>query len=183
VPIGIAWLSQIDWKTNIFKQLNRNRVTGVIYTLLPLAAYLLWRYSVLGRGWKMLQGALFSRGLLSIESSIQDWTRAFQYAIETPSGMVYFGIEVFAVALALAAAIWLLRRDPQVALFSLSIVVVSVLSGIAVSMARYVLVVPATYIFLAQLGRKPAFDRVWTVASILLMGMSVMLFSFDMWTG
>ena len=42
---------------------------------------------------------------------------------------------------------------------------------------------PATYLFLGRLGRSQAFDRSWTVLSLLLMGMGAMLFSFDMWVG
>jgi hypothetical protein len=50
-------------------------------------------------------------------------------------------------------------------------------------MARYVLISPPLYIFLAYLGRNKAFDRIWTLASVLLLGMSAMLFAFDMWVG
>jgi hypothetical protein len=38
-------------------------------------------------------------------------------------------------------------------------------------------------IWLSWLGRRPAFDKVWTVASVLLMGVLATLFSFDLWTG
>lgn len=46
---------------------------------------------------------------------------------------------------------------------------------------RQTLQVPTMYIALGIMGRNKFFDRVWTLASILLMGMSVMLYSFDMW--
>jgi hypothetical protein len=39
------------------------------------------------------------------------------------------------------------------------------------------------FIFLALLGRNKVFDRAWTLISLLLMGMSVTLYSFDMWVG
>jgi hypothetical protein len=77
----------------------------------------------------------------------------------------------------------LLRRDPPVALFSLAVVLLSLFSGSAQSMARYMLIVPALYIFLAQLGKNKTFDRAWTLFSILLLGMEAMLFAFDMWVG
>jgi len=70
-----------------------------------------------------------------------------------------------------------------VALFSLGVIVLSVFSGSAQSMARYMLVAPATYLFLGWLGRRQAFDRSWTMLSLLLMGMGAMLFSFEMWVG
>ncbi|MBM2849228.1 MAG: hypothetical protein HW418_2170, partial [Anaerolineales bacterium] len=77
----------------------------------------------------------------------------------------------------------LLRRNPGLALFSLAVVILSAFSGVAQSMSRYMLIAPAIYIFLSRLGRNSAFDKSWTMASLLLMGMSAMLFSFDMWVG
>jgi len=54
-------------------------------------------------------------------------------------------------------------------------------SGSAQGMVRYVLVVPALFWMLARWGRNSAFDRVWSLLSILLMGLEVLLFSFDFW--
>ena len=50
-------------------------------------------------------------------------------------------------------------------------------------MARYMLIVPSLFIFLAQLGKNRTFDRAWTVFSILLLGMEAGLFAADMWVG
>jgi hypothetical protein len=183
IPIGIAWLSQFDWKKNVIKQFNWEKALNLGCVFLPLAAYLAWRYTAMGEGWAMLQTALFGRGFLLLDVSVTDWIRAFQYAIEHPQGLVYFGIEVFTILVSMIAAFWFLRREPQIALYSLAIIIFSVFSGSALSMARYVLVAPANYIFLAHLGRHRAFDRVWVIASILIMGMSFTLFSFDMWAG
>jgi hypothetical protein len=156
-----------------------------ILAFLPVVGYLIWRYSDLGSGWAELQGFLFGRGLLSIDRSIQDWLRAFDYARSMGGGAapVYFAIEVGSVLLAFIASLWLARRDPAVALFSISVVLLSVFSGSAQSMARYVLIAPALYIFLAQLGKNWVFDRAWTVFSTLLLGMQASLFAVDMWVG
>jgi hypothetical protein len=112
-----------------------------------------------------------------------DLRNVYEYAQTTSQAAVYFSIEAAAVVLALAASIWLLQRDRPVALFGLAVVLLSVLSGSVQSMARYVLISPPLYIFLAYLGRNKAFDRIWTLASVLLLGMSAMLFAFDMWVG
>jgi hypothetical protein len=77
----------------------------------------------------------------------------------------------------------MLHRYPAEALFSLAAWALVVFSGAALSMSRYMLVLPTTYLFLGSLGRSPAFDRAWSLASILLLGMSAMLFAFDMWVG
>jgi hypothetical protein len=50
-------------------------------------------------------------------------------------------------------------------------------------MARYMLIAPATFVILGSWGAARAFDRTWTLASSLLMGMSAMLYSFDFWVG
>jgi hypothetical protein len=152
-----------------------------IFAFLPLAGYFLWRYSALGRGWAELQSFLFGRGLIPIGKSILDWQRAAQYAhsLGGGDGQIYFAIEVGAVLLALIASLWLFSRDPALALFSVAVVLLSVFSGSAQSMARYMLIAPALYIFLAQLGRNRIFDRAWTVFSILLLGMEASLFAVD----
>jgi hypothetical protein len=151
--------------------------------LLPVAAYFLWRNSPLGQGWAELQAYYFGRGFMSFEASMESWKSAYAYALSNNPGLIYFGIEVFTVALALLAGIGLLFRDRPVALFSLAVVVLSVFSGSAQSLERYMLAAPAIFIVLAWLGRNKAFDRVWTIASLLLMGLSVTLYTFNFWVG
>jgi hypothetical protein len=48
-------------------------------------------------------------------------------------------------------------------------------------MDRYVLGVPAIFLMVAWFGRHPVFDRTWVLASTLVMGMMVMLFTFGFW--
>lgn len=67
--------------------------------------------------------------------------------------------------------------------FSLAVIVFSALSGSAQGQARYMLVAPALFIVLAMLGRSTLFDRLWTMASVLMMGLSALFFSFDLWVG
>jgi hypothetical protein len=185
LPMAVAWFTEFNLKQGLLKQIDRRKILHGLGIVAPLVAYAIWRGSVLGQGWEELQGFYFGRGLLSISQSISSWTDVYFYSRyqSQGEGLIYFGIEVLTVFIALVSALWLLRRDPIVALFSLAIVGLSVFSGSAQSMARYMLVAPANYIFLAYLGKNQSFDRSWTLASTLIMGMSVMLFSFDMWTG
>ncbi len=184
LPLGVAWLMAMDWR-NFKTSFSWKWVAQGLCALLPLAAYSVWRYSPLGQGWAELQQFYFGRGLMTIQASIHSWTAAFQYATQNSrhAGLIYFSIEVFTVAVALLTSLALLRRDLLVALFSLAVIVLSVFSGSAQSMARYMLIAPAIFISLSYLGKNKGFDRTWTLASLLLMGMSVMLFSFDMWVG
>ncbi|MEI6291359.1 MAG: hypothetical protein WCP19_13090, partial [Chloroflexota bacterium] len=182
IPLVFAVLRQFNWR-DIKNSLTISRVIQAVWSLLPLAGYLMWRFSHLGEGWAALQSFYFGRGVFSIFESIASWKQAFVYAGTVESGMVYFIIEAGSVLLALTASLFLLRKDPEVALFSLAIIMFSAVSGSAQSEARYMLTAPAMFIFLALLGRNKTFDRAWTLLSILLLGMSLMLFSFDMWVG
>jgi hypothetical protein len=181
----LFWLIRIKWREPLRPQMTWKWFLRGILALLPLAGYLLWSFSTLGQGWTELQELVYSRGLMSIGGSIEDWKRAFDYArsMRGGDGQIYFAIEVGSVLLAFIASCWLIRRDPAVALFSLAVVLLSIFSGYAQSMARYMIITPALYIFLAHLGKNKTFDRAWTVFSILLLGMEASLFAVDMWVG
>lgn len=184
LPLIVSWLSSIRWRDNMRGQVDWKWIARGVVVILPLGAYALWRLSPLGEGWAELQAFYFGRGFLPIKASISSWMDMFYYATRmSKEGLIYYIIEVFTVLLAFASSIWLLRKDLPVALFSLGVVIFSVFSGSAQSMARYMIVVPAMYLFLATLGRHRTFDRAWTMISLLLMGMSIFLFSLDMWVG
>ena len=185
LPLLILWLMQIKWREPLQPQMSWKWFLRGALALLPLAGYFLWRHSSLGNGWAELQEFYFGRGLMSFGKSIEDWQRSFDYArhLGGGAGRIYFAIEVGTSLLAGIASLWLIRRDPAVAFFSLAVVLLSVFSGSAQSMARYMLITPALYIFLARLGRNWVFDRAWTLFSILLLGMEASLFAVDMWVG
>jgi hypothetical protein len=46
-----------------------------------------------------------------------------------------------------------------------------------------VLAVPPLFVVLAIWGRNAVFDRAWTTASLLLLGILATLFTFDFWVG
>jgi hypothetical protein len=185
LPLLLFWAMEIKRREPLKPQITWKWILRGLFALLPLAGYLIWRVSPLGQGWAELQEFHFGRALMSIGGSIEAWKDAFGYARTLGGGhaQVYLAIEVGSILLAFLASLWLARRDPAVALFSLAIVFLSVFSGSAGSMARYMLIAPALYIFLAQLGRNKTFDRAWTILSILLLGMEATLFAEDMWVG
>jgi len=184
LPLIVLWLMQVKWREPLKPQFTRTWFTQGAFALLPIIGYLIWRFSPLGIGWAQLQDLIFGRGLMSIGKTFDDFKTAFEYAITTKGpGQVYLAIEIGSILLALISSLWLIKRDLLVALFSLAVIALSVFSGSAQSMARYMLIAPALYIFLAQLGKNKTFDRAWTVFSILLLGMEATLFTFDMWVG
>jgi hypothetical protein len=182
LPLAITWLRSVPWK-ELNPRTIRNMVLQGLCVFLPIAAYLVWRYSPLGRGWAELQVFYFGRGLLTINNSLDSWRTGYQFAITNGPATVYFGIEILTIAIAFFASLGLIRRDPPVALFSLAVVILAVFSGSAQSMERYMLAAPATFIGLAYLGRHKGFDRTWTIASVLLMGMLVALYTLKFWVG
>jgi len=184
LPLLIAWITNINWNSNIRPQISWKWVAQGLCAFLPLIAYIIWRISPLGAGWAELQVFLFGRGLLSIGRSIGSWSSGIEYALGNgKDGLIYMLLEIGSIVLALSSSIWLLRKDFITGSFSTMVVLLSVFSGSAQSMARYMLIAPALYIGLARAGRNQVIDKVWTIASLLLMGMSVMLFCYDMWVG
>jgi hypothetical protein len=96
---------------------------------------------------------------------------------------IYFALEFLTVGLGILACGLTLRRYPGLALYGLLVIAVSVFSGVAQSQGRYALVVPSIYLVLSRWGRSLVFDRGWSLASILTMGLMGAMFSFDMWAG
>jgi hypothetical protein len=96
----------------------------------------------------------------------------------------YYMVEFGATILAVAACAYTMRSEPGLALFSLMVVVISFFSGCAQGMHRYVLAAPAVFVMLGRLGsRDEAFDRSWTIGSLLLMGLFALLFASNFWVG
>ncbi|MEJ5224477.1 MAG: hypothetical protein WHV44_08480 [Anaerolineales bacterium] len=183
LPLFMLWWQQTD-PANRLASLRAGRGwLPVVAAFMPLAAYAIWRVSPLGQGWALLQPGYFSRGLLNLKGTLDSINYIFPHAFTVSSAGVTLGIELFTVLLTAAAALWLWRRDAALAAFSLAVVFLSVLSGSFQSLARYMLIAPALYIFLAHLGQNKTFDRLWTMASVLLMGMLAALFAVDFWVG
>jgi hypothetical protein len=192
VPLGLAWLNMIGVGD---MRVSREGISGwdairidarsaamALLVLAPLLAYGLWTLA-LGEQFHLVEEHWFGRGLF-------DWDRfkegvEFAWDAVHDSGntqmRLYYIMEFAAMALAVVACLATLRRYPGVALFGLLAIGVSVTSGAPQSLFRYMLVVPSIYILLGRLGRNVVFDRAWTIASVLLLGMQAMLFGFDMW--
>jgi Mannosyltransferase (PIG-V) len=166
-PIETAWRPIASW-------------AGA--TLAPLLTYLVWSMSDIGRGFATVQRELGARAAFNLEVAWAGWARALGgWADALPATKVYYALEVAAVVLAVVACLWALRRWPGPALFGLAAVVIAISSGPAQGMVRYTLAAPAIFLFLARLGEHPAFDRGWTIVSVLLLGLLVTLFSVDFW--
>jgi hypothetical protein len=153
-------------------------------TLAPIVAFAAWSWSPLGRAFETVQREVFHRAAFDPGNAIERWSAALGGLGDAlPETRAYFALELAAVALALGAAAWALRRWPGPALFSAAAIGISVLSGPPQGMIRYALAAPAIFLMLARAGEHPAFDRAWTLLSVLLLGLLAALFGVDFWVG
>lgn len=179
VPLALSWLSTIDRKAF---RLTPELIGRGVLVLAPLMAYGLWRLT-LGHPFTLVEENYFGRELFNFDSFSRGVTFAFEQfmAGENRQMRAYYGMEFAAVVLAVITSLFTLRRYPGLTLFGLLAIVISVTSGAPQSLIRYMLPVPAIYLALGRWGRAPVFDRAWTLLSLLVLGMQVSLFTFDMW--
>jgi hypothetical protein len=148
----------------------------------PVAAYAVWATSAMGRAFELVQREYFGRELLNVEAAWNGWSNALGgFAEALPETRAYYGLEVVAIVGAVIACVWAIRRWPAASVFGLVTLGVSLASGAPQGMVRYALAVPAIFLVLARLGASPAFDRGWTIASVLLMALLAALYSVDFW--
>jgi hypothetical protein len=148
----------------------------------PVVAYAVWSTSAMGQAFEVVQREYFGRGLLNLETAWRGWTNALSgFADALPQTQVYYGLEVVAVIGAVIACAWAFRRWPAASAFGLAALAVSLASGEPQGMVRYVLAVPPIFLGLSRLGANPAFDRGWTIASVMLMALLAAIYSVDFW--
>jgi hypothetical protein len=196
-PLTLALLNNVDWQNihhNGLKSLSfssprpegegsgvRVLLFGALAIALPLIAYFIWR-SAFGKQFDQVDIIWFGRELFDFEKAKEGWDLAFKaIAGDNLQSRVYYLLEITAVVLGVVSCLFTLRRYSGVALFGLIAIAVPLFSGWPQSLIRYMLVVPSIYIFLARLGKAQAFDRAWTIASVLLMGLLTYLYTFDLW--
>lgn len=191
IPLLISWLEEGEWHRldMEWKQIYHNGVplkpaARALIVLAPILGFQLWRVSYYGLAFSKVEEEFFGRGLLQFGSTFFSWVEAFRAVFgENPQSAAYFALELGGVLLGFTACIREFKYNRDLAWFGFMVVLLSFTSGPSQGMYRYILAAPPVFLFLSRLGKNPAFDRAWTVFSILLMGVSAMLFSFDMWAG
>ena len=191
IPLLMAWVQNgkwldldLEWRQVYFKGLPWRAIGSALIVFAPVIVFVIWRFSYFGMAFSRVEDEFFGRGLLALTTTYYSWRGAFDSLFgDNPQTAVYYLLEFAAIILGFTACITGLRKYPDLAWFGLAVITLSFTSGPAQGMHRYVLAAPPIYLFLSELGRKPAFDRVWTIASILLMGVVGTMFIFDMWAG
>lgn len=181
IPLGLAWVKAVDWDQVLASRFDWKALAPGLVVLAPLfALWVWWFYN--GEQFRFVEEAFFGRESLQVMDSLRIWLRTLSglNAANTQS-LVYYVLEIVATLLAIVACGSTFREEPGLTLFGLAVIAVSFFSAVPQGMLRYVLAVPSLFIMLARWGRHAAFDRVWTTASVLLMGLSAMLYTFDFW--
>ncbi len=148
----------------------------------PLITFLIWKFSKLGLNFDFIEANYFGRGILNFGYAFFSWSEAYKSLFAgIPARTAYFATEFVGLILGFTTIIACLKRYPEIAGFSLAVLLISLGSGPVQGIQRYILAAPAVFYMLARWGKNPVFDRAWTIASALLMGLLAMLFAFDFW--
>ena len=183
LPLAIAWLQEVDWRSFSLKPFPWRLLGRALLVLTPLAAYWLWR-RFFNIEFTIVEHFFFGRRLFAFRDSYQVWLDAAANLTGPNSqAAAYYLLEFAAMGFGVVACLLTLRRYPGISLFGLMAIIIPAASNSAQGMLRYVMVAPPVYIVLSRAGRSQAFDRAWTVASTLLMGLHAMLYAFNFWAG
>jgi hypothetical protein len=200
IPLAVAWIAEFrasgfSLRPFPWKLLGKALLVGA-----PFAAYGIWRLT-LGANFDFVEMSFFGRGLFQPDA-LEGWKRAWEVLVQgdrfvppdayswiyiggvTLQNRLYYAFEFLATLFAVVACLLTLRRRPGLSLFGLAVVAISFFSNnayVAQGMPRYILTVPSVFLVLGGCGRSPLFDRIWTIASILLMGLFALVFSFNFW--
>ncbi len=105
------------------------------------------------------------------------------YVLNNPQATVHITLDILLTLIALIACVYMLRRQPAIALFGLATMMLPLLTFRVVGLNRYTLACIPIFLALASFGRSRLFDRLWTVASLLVFGLYILLFSHAFWVG
>lgn len=171
------------WRGRAIKNAPFRPILNMVFTLLPVFTFLLWKFSHLGAAFNHIQTHVYGRGALKLGNAFFEWSRALGSMLNggNPQHTAYYFTEFLGLALALLACAAMLRRFPELAWFSFLVVLISWGSGPAQSFHRYILGAPAVFLALGHWGSSPVFERAWTMLSLMLMGFLAALFAFNLW--
>jgi hypothetical protein len=189
IPLAITWIMSnewldfdMEWRQMYFSGIPWRPIGRALLAIAPLIAFLIWKFSYLGLAFDYVETNFFGRKLLDLGNAYYTWAEAFRLMFTgVPERSAYFATEFIGLAIGIATCIACLKVNPQVAWFSIAVLVISWGSGPAQGIQRYILGAPAVFIMLARWGQNPVFDRIWTIFSALLMALLAMLFAFNFW--
>ena len=190
IPMLVAWMRtgewvdlDLEWRQIFHEGIPLRPLGRALLAFAPLFAFVIWKFSYLGLAFDYIESNFFGRGFLQLGYAYYAWADAFKTMLSgtNPQHTAYYATEFLGLAIGVVACFVTMKTHPEIAWFSIAVVLISWGSGAAQGIHRYILGAPAVFITLAGWGKNPAFDRAWTILSILLMGLLAMLFAFNMW--
>ena len=203
IPMVITWLRtnewyalDMEWRQLLYKRIPSTPLWHAFLAFAPLIVFLIWKFSYFGLAFDYVENNYFGR-TLSIGASFYVWVHSSYEMIlgflnatavsrdlfVNPQHSAYYFMETVGIVVGLIAILRCLKTDPEVAWFSLAVYLISFASGPSQGMYRYILAAPALFITLSRWGKNPTFDRIWTLFSLLLMGLGAMLYAMNFWVG
>jgi hypothetical protein len=203
IPMAVTWFRtrewyalDLEWRQIYHSGIPLRPLLRAILALAPLFTFLIWKFSYLGFAFDFVESNFFGRGFLNLGYAFYAWATSFYemavgfftgqdvqnyYTFINSEHSAYYFTELVGFIIALVACLKAFKKYPELAWFSIAVFIISWGSGPAQGIHRYVLGAPALFVQLAEWGKNPAFDRIWTIASILLMGLLATLFAFNFW--
>ncbi|MBC8508392.1 MAG: hypothetical protein H8D34_26345, partial [Chloroflexi bacterium] len=190
IPMLVQWLRtgewmdlDMEWRQIFHERIALRPFYHFMLAIAPLIAFTIWKFSYLGLAFDYIEANFFGRGFLSLGYAYFAWVESFRSMVAgtNPQHTAYYITEFLGLAIGIVACIVTAKTHPEIAWFSIAIVLISWGSGPAQGIHRYILGAPAVFIALSRWGKNPIFDRAWTTLSILLMGLLATLFAFNMW--
>ena len=178
LPMAVIW-----WRDRYWQAGWKEAVVKGMAALTPALAYGAWALTPLAQRFHLVESLYFGRGLLALDKSLYVWETAYWYLFSgtNPQTIFYYSLEFIAILLTLAGCWYMRKKAPELALYGLAMTGFAVTSGAVQGMQRYMLAVPCLFALLAHWGGNRTFERLWTLVSILLMGLEVLLFTFNFW--
>ena len=183
IPMCWYW-----WKSGCFKQLfeefNLKKIATLLLVISPAIAYGIWNL-IYGQPFHIIETNFFSRNLLAIR---QTWGTFHAQVLPAITGnnlqsKAYYLLECFGILFGFGASFALLKRYPGIAIYSLALILFSLTTGPIQGMHRYVMGAPVIFLLPALWGKHEVFDRAWSLANILLMGVLAAIFSYGFFAG
>jgi hypothetical protein len=189
IPMAITWIRtgewldlDLEWRQIFFRGIPWRRLGKALLAFAPLVVFLIWKFSYLGLAFDYVENNYFGRNVLDFGRAFYNWSEALRSMfLGIPARTAYFMTEFIGLAIGIVTCVACLKHEPEVAWFSLAVLIISWGSGPAQGIQRYILGAPAVFVMLARWGKNPVFDRAWTIFSLLLMGLGAMLFAFNYW--
>lgn len=189
IPMAITWIRSgewmdldRDWREILMHGIPLRPLVRAFLAFTPAVAFLVWKFSYLGFNFDVVEANYFGRGFINFGGAFYNWATAFHdMFIGNSQQMAYFLTEFIGLFIGGLTSLLCIRDEPEIAWFSLAVFLISIGSGPAQGIQRYILGAPAVFVMLARWGKNTAFDRAWTFFSLLLMGLLAMLFAFNMW--